>query len=156
MINFLKIDRMDILYEYSSKILATDFVKVEVSGSSNDQKARMERGINESRIAIITVSTASEWEIYSKLSKDESLGAGECSSIALAAIGKYTVAMDDKRAIAKAKKLAPPINVVTTKDIMVKAIQTGFLTVREADIIKADWSKHYKFRLNFESFESII
>ena len=104
MINFLKIDRMDILYEYSSKILATDFVKVEVSARSNDQKARMDRAINESRIAIITVSTASEWEIYSKLSNDESLGAGECSSIALAAIGKYAVAMDDKRAIAKAKK----------------------------------------------------
>ena len=80
----------------------------------------------------------------------------DSSAIAIATAGKYFVAMDDKRAIERTSHLAPSVGVTRTKEIMVKAIRKGILTIREAHSIKKEWSTQHRFRLSFETFESLI
>ena len=147
---------MDLLYEYSPKLLTTDFVKKEVSAKSKLQKERFKHAVRTSRIEVETLSSPLEMDLFTKLSSDERLGVGESSAVALASERDISVAMDDKRAIEITKIIAPLVKVITTKDIVVGAIQNGYLTVQEADTIKLDWAENHRFRLNVESFESLI
>ena len=156
LINVLRIERLDILYAFTREILTTDMVRKEVSAKSVAQKVVFDKEVSECRIGIRTVVSPLEFDLYLKLLDDERLGAGESSAIAIATVGNYFVAMDDKRAIERTSHLSPSVTVVTTKDIMIKAIKKRILTVLEADTIKKEWSTHHRFRLSFETFESLI
>ena len=95
LINFLRIERLDILYAFTREILTTDMVRKEVSAKSVAQKVVFDKEVSECRIGIRTLVSPLEFDIYLKLLDDERLGAGESSAIAIATVGNYFVAMDD-------------------------------------------------------------
>jgi len=87
------------------------------------------------------------------------LGAGECSTIAVAISRDYAIAVDDGRAIKAALREAEAtgvrLTVLRTLEIMVALIQASILTVEEADQIKVDWEKNHRFRLRERTFRDL-
>ena len=62
------------------------------------------------------------------------------------------MAIDDKNARKKALAFQPEIELLSTEDLMVSIIQSGILTVEQADAIKDDWEANHRFKLMFASF----
>jgi hypothetical protein len=94
----------------------------------------------------------------SKPSKRKTLGAGECSSIAVAVHRGYELAIDDKAAIQLVSANYPKIVIRRTHEIMIDLIRLGALTVAAADQIKADWAAHHNFvpPVRFLSFGELL
>ena len=86
----------------------------------------------------------------------ESFGNGECACIAVALYRRYTLAIDDKKAIKQARLSCPTISIINTQDLMVSMIKSGLITVNEADAIKDEWASTHKFKLKIHSFGDLL
>lgn len=159
LINFLCIERIDLLEKHSSDYIVTDHVDDEVSNFYPDQRKCFERALKSKIIKKISVQGAKELEFFKEL-KIRGLGNGECSAFALAISQYFIVGIDDNTAKHRAKSLAKSKNysfeIQGTQDIMVSMIQEGLLDVSEADKIKEVWGSYHSFKLNFNSFSEIM
>mgnify|MGYP000111690059 CR=1 FL=1 len=156
LINFLRIEQLDILCGYPAAILITRHVADEISEFYPSQRALFEQALADNLIQIIPPTTDAENDLFSELMGDGRLGIGECSAIAHAITHGCALAMDDRRANARASELRPEILLLGTHDIVVHAIRRGELTVHAADDIKAVWAENHRFRLRFNSFADIV
>lgn len=156
LINFLNIDRLDLLIAFPGKFLITGHVVDEITLDFQDQQNRLNLAIVSGQLEVISVDNEQELQLYNELIKERRLGAGECSAIACAIHRKYCLAMEDVRACKKTVELEPSIEILKTQDIMIKLIVDGVITVDEADLIKMDWQTNYRFSLKFKSFLEII
>jgi predicted nucleic acid-binding protein len=149
LINFLKIDRMDLVGRYPGRFLATDHVESELADDYPEQKARYHAAVAAGLLDTCSVSDPAEAMLFGRLGPGVRLGAGECSAIAVALTRGYAIAIDDSRAIKVARREAELVGgrlvVLQTQEIMVALIQASVLTVDEADQIKADGSKTIGF-----------
>lgn len=84
LINFLNIDRIDLLTLYPASFLITEHVVDEVTIDFPEQKARLNAGIENHTLTVVSVNSEAELSLYNALIKDGRLGAGECSAIAYA------------------------------------------------------------------------
>lgn len=156
LINFLNINRLDLLISFPGKFLITGHVVDEITLDFPDQQNRLNSAIANGELEVITVDSEQELQLYNELIKERRLGAGECSAIACAINRKFSLAMEDSRACKQTVKLEPSIEILRTQDIMVRLIIDGFITVDEADLIKINWQDNYRFALKFKSFTEII
>jgi predicted nucleic acid-binding protein len=152
LINFLNIDRLDLLTAFPGKFLITGHVVDEITMDFPDQQTRLNAAITSGQLEVIAVDGEQELQLYNELIKERRLGAGECSAIACAINRKYSLAMEDSRACKKTAELEPLIEILKTQDIMVRLIINGVIAVEEADLIKTDWQENYRFALKFRSF----
>jgi predicted nucleic acid-binding protein len=104
LINFLNVDRVDLLAKYPGKFLITEHVVEEITVDFTDQINRLNTAINENILTVVSVNDESELAIYNDLIKEGRLGQGECSAIACAICRKYCLAIDDVRAIKQASQ----------------------------------------------------
>ena len=155
LINFLKIDRMDLLANHSCRIIATDHVFREISEHYPVQQRRLAEAIGREGIAIEELDRAEEFQLFRSLITSGDLGAGECSAIALAINREFMLAMDDKRAIAKALRKDQTLHILTTKDLIVSMIGENLLDVAAADQIKRELATKHKHTINLSSFGDI-
>jgi hypothetical protein len=156
LINFLCIDRIDLMKKYPSEFLITDHVLEEITHHHPLQQQRLKFALEHHFLSITQVNTPEELALFAKLQKTNRLGAGECSAIACGIHRHCSLAIDDVRARKQATKLAPNLPVVTTQNIMTNLIKYQIITIPEADHIKNEWQNKHRFSMNFASFCELI
>jgi predicted nucleic acid-binding protein len=160
LINFLKIDRMDLVGRYPGRLLATDHVQSELADDYPDQRARYEAAVTGGFLDTCSVTDPAELSLFGRLGPGVRLGAGECSAIAVALSRGFAIAIDDNRAIKialrEAELAGKTLIVLRTQDIVVALIQASVLTVEEADRVKAEWEQRHRFRLKVPSFQDLL
>ena len=152
LINFLVLDRVELLARLSSyRFVVTDHVRAEVTEHYQDQIQRLERAFEASFLEEISVTELAEVQLFAQLTSS-GLGVGECSAIAVAAHRKLTLAIDDKTAIKRVERLNLSLPILSTEGLVVLLIEHHVLTIAEADEMKSEWERNYRFRLKFQSF----
>lgn len=156
LINFLCIDRMDLIGGCRHGFAVTDHVAEEVECHYADERRRLDSAIRsgvlrEERVdarilAAVSVSSAAS----------RRLGLGERSAITLAISNGWLLAIDDRRATKEARKISPKLWILTTQDLVVSMIHEDLLTVAEADHIKDTWSTRFRFHLRIDSFADVV
>lgn len=156
LINFLTLDRMDLIKRHPCRFLMTNHVRHEVLEHYQDQWSRLQDALNQGILEEIPVIAPEEVEAFVKLTELNRFGYGECACIAVAMHRGYTLAIDDKKAAHQARRSCPTINILTTQDLCVSMINAGLLTVDEADTLKDEWAAYHKFRLKINSFNELL
>lgn len=156
LINFLAVDRMDLIKRHSCRFLITDHVRHEITEHYQEQFSRLQEALKQGILEEIPVTYQEEVETFAKLTELESLGSGECACIAVAIHRCYTLAIDDKKAIKQARLSCPTISIATTEDLMVSMIKAELITANEADTIKDEWALSHKFKLKISSFSELL
>ena len=156
LINFLRVDRTDLLAGHSHAFLATDHVAAEITDRYPDQQQRFAAAVAAGAISETRVTTPEEIRLFGSLFAAGRLGAGECSAIALAIHRRYILAIDDRLATTHARRADATLRILATQDLVVSMIREGLLDVAEADRIKQEWATRHRFRLIVDSFRELI
>lgn len=156
LINFLNVDRLDLLTKYAEHLYISEHVLEEITGCYISQKQKLHNAIKNNTLSIIVVNQIDELILFTKLHESGRLGAGECSAIACAICRNYTLAMDDVRARKQAEKMSQNVRIINTQAIMLSLITQKKLTIAEADQLKNEWRDKHKFLLKFASFDELI
>ena len=157
LINFLRIDRMDLIGRHPQRFLATDHVGAEITSSYPEEQERYQSAVASGLLDTCSVVDPEEVALFLKLGPGQQLGAGECSAIAVAIRRRYPIAIDDNRAIKRAiREVGAKLEVVRTTDLMVSLIRAGILDVAAADRIKDDWAQYHRFKIKADSFRELL
>lgn len=156
LVNFLCIDRMDLIAHHPDRFVITDHVADEITDHYPEQKARLNAALAAGTVEQLSVSGDAALELFRTLSEMRKLGSGESAAIAYAIANDCALAIDDRTATTKARELKPDIVVLGTQDIMVQLIRSGVLDVAEADRIKDAWAEQHRFRLGIRTFGGVI
>ena len=157
LINFLRIDRMDLIGRHPQRFLATDHVGAEITSSYPEQQERYQSAVASGLLDTCSVVDPEEVALFLKLGPGQQLGAGECSAIAVAIRRRYPIAIDDNRAIKRAiREVGAKLEVVRTTDLMVSLIRAVILDVASADRIKDDWAQYHRFKIKADSFQELL
>lgn len=158
LINFLRIDRMDLIGAHPDAFLVTDHVATEIIDPI--QQSRYATALAAGSLVEQRVDDPVEVAIFLRLAQRGRLGAGERSAIAVALNRGYRLAIQDNRAIRRAIQEAGmsgnAIPIVRTQDIVVELIRCRALTVENADAMLADWARNHRFKLKFSSFSELL
>ena len=155
LVNFLRIDRMDLITGHSHAFIATDHVADEVSDRYPDQQQRFTSAVDAGALSQQSVTSPAEIALFGTLSASGRLGAGECSAIALAVHRRHILAIDDRRATMLARGADRTLRILTTQDLMVSMIGECLLDIVEADSIKDEWAARHRFRLKLATFRDV-
>lgn len=156
LVNFLRIDRMDLLAALPYELIATNHVSEEITASYEDQIERYEAAVADGTLTEVELVSEEELERFAGLTSTGRLGVGECSAIACAICREHALAIDDRQATNHAQRESEDLLIVRTEHLMVDLIQLGVLTIEEANAIKDDWSQYHRFTLKLESFADLI
>jgi predicted nucleic acid-binding protein len=157
LINFLRIDRMDLIGHHPQRFLATDHVDAEITSHYPDQRTRYRTAVASGLLDTCSVVDPDEVELFLRLRPGERLGAGECSALAVAINRKCPIAIDDNRAVKRAvREVGARLEVVKTVDVVVALIQAGVLDMPAADRIKDIWAHHHRFRIKAACFQDLL
>ncbi len=156
LINFLAVDRMDLIERCECRFLVTDHVKGEITEHYAERFSRFQIALERGIINQIRIDDAQEVATFAQLSSGGRLGLGECSAIAVAICRGHTLAIDDKQASKQALALCNNLRIVTTQGLILSMIKAGLLDAAEADEIKDEWAAHHCFRLKIASFSKLL
>lgn len=156
LINFLKIQRIDLFQKCSLFFFITDHVQDEISAYYPDQHTLLNFAVDQKILVKRNVESPEEFQTFGELSKSGQLGAGECAAIAIAVHQHYCLAIDDNQAIRKASILLSPHCILRTQDLMLLMIQENLLSLEQADHMIQVWAKEHRFRLKIDSFRSLL
>jgi predicted nucleic acid-binding protein len=157
LINFLRIDRMDLIGCHPQRFLATDHVDAEITSYYPDQRTRYRTAVASGLLDTCSVVDPDEVELFLRLRPGERLGTGECSALAVAISRKCPIAIDDNRAVKRAvREVGAKLEVVKTVDVVIALIQGGVLDIPAADRIKDTWAQHHRFRIKAASFQDLL
>jgi predicted nucleic acid-binding protein len=161
LINFLHVDRLPLIGRHKPRCAITDHVLAEVTDFYLDQQARLRAAIAEGNLDVMPVTADAEVELFARLlAGGRRLGAGECSAISVAINRGYALGIDDRRAIAEATAVAAlenaTVEILTTKDIVVRLIRDKALSVEQADVLLVAWRTQYRFTLPIKSFADLL
>jgi len=158
LLNFLKINRMDLIGGHPRRFLVTDHVETEIS--HDDQRTAFLAAVAAGHLDTCTVTDLREVELFLRLGPGVRLGAGECSALAVAMHRRHAVAIDDNRALNRAFRTAglssTRIEIIRTPDVVVGLIRAGVLTIEEADCIKDRWAREHRFTIKTASFSDLL
>ncbi len=132
-VNFLKINRLDLLGSSSHIFWVSDHVHQEITLDYPAQQQLFQIALKKKSIQKIVVKDPQELDLFIKLMKNRLLGAGECAAIAVAAYRGYFLAIDDGQAIKKAALLMTPDRILRTQDIVVEMVNENLLSDDSAD-----------------------
>lgn len=158
LVNFLRIDRMDLIGGHPDSFIATDHVAAEITDP--DQQSRYAAALSVGHLVEQRVDDPVEVEIFLRLSRGGRLGAGERSAIAVALNRNYRLAIQDNRAIRRAIQEAGisgnPVSIVRTQDVIIELIRDQALTVEAADAMLVDWASNHRFKIKISSFSELL
>jgi predicted nucleic acid-binding protein len=153
LINFARIGRIGLLAAHPAyAFFVTDHVRGEVRKHYVRQREAVEAAIAEGAVTELRADRAEELEDFGRLMALKTLGAGECSAIAVAKRRSMTLAIDDKQARRRAKSFSSGIALLSTEALVISLIQERILSVEAADEMKQDWERNHRFKLGFGSF----
>ena len=155
LMNFLRIDRMDLIASHSHAFVVTDHVVAEISDRYPEQRQRLGEATGRGTVSETSITSPEELSLFESLSASGRLGAGECSAIAMAVHRRFALAIDDRQATVQARRTDSTLRVLTTQDLVVSMIGEALLDITEADRIKDEWAARHRFRLKLDSFRDI-
>ena len=155
LINFLRIDRMDLIAAVSYEFMVTDHIADEISEVYPEQQVRYQAALDRGAVAQVSLTDPGELELFAMLAASGRLGKGECSAIACAIHRGYALAIDDRRATREATARSD-LEIVRTQDLIVSMIKQNLLSIAEADAIKGEWEQRHRFRLTISSFAEFL
>lgn len=156
LINFLRIDRLDLIARHSYQFVITEHVREEITEHHPVQRQMLQEAIENCVFTEKAVNTLEELELFGKLMREGRIGSGECSAIACAIHGSYKLAIDDKRAIKEARKISAELEILGTQELVVSMILEQILEIDEADKIKYAWENEHRFKLKIPSFGDLL
>jgi predicted nucleic acid-binding protein len=157
LVNFLCIDRVDLLRDHPSQILLTEHVVDEITDAYPEQLVVLRNAIRDGVCRTVRIDDLTELEKIAKFRSGRSqLGFGECSAIVIAAGRGFAVACNDRVAISHARQMFSSLQIFKTEDLIVHLIKANVLNVPAADAIKETWEKRHKFRLKCQSFADLL
>jgi predicted nucleic acid-binding protein len=160
LINFLRIDRMDLIAAHPTSFIATDHVATEITGTYPDQQVRYAAALDAGQITEERVDDPVEMEMFLRLAAKGRLGAGERAAIAVALNRGCALAIDDSRAIQRALQEAAlgqnTLTILRTQDVMLELIRRRTISVETADTILVDWATNHRFKLKIASFRELL
>ena len=156
LINFLRIDRTDLLAGHSHAFFATDNVAEEVTDRYSDQQRRFAAALAAGTISETRVTSPEEIRLFGSMLATGRLGAGECSAIALAVHRRYVPAIDDRLATTHARRADATLRILATQELVASMMIQGLLNIAEADRIKQEWATRHRFRLKLASFRDLV
>lgn len=157
LINFLAVDRVDLLARHPDlRFIVTEHARAEVKGHYPDQLQRLEAALAAGHLEESSVDDMRELDVFARLLADGRLGAGECASIAAAAVRGIAVALDDKSAMKRARAFDRRLTIMNTQTLVVSCIHAGLLSVADADAIKAEWAAKHRFTIKITSFGDVL
>ena len=154
LINFLCVDRMDLIGHYPGLFFVTKAVVKEVARHGRkrryvDQEQRYQAALDANHLAGETDFEGDESKIFKAVRKHSDVG--ESSAIAVALNRNYRLATDDKNAIkhahVKACSLGKNLSVLRTQDIIWDLITYCVLTTGQAHDICSDLKRNYRFNI---------
>ena len=156
LINFLVLDQLHVLSQLTEfDFSVTEHVRAEITEHFPEQLQRPNAAFEAGSINEICVTDIVEVRLFAELTT-QGLGIGECSAVAVALNRGIRIAIDDKRAIKKIRRLGYSLDTISTSELTVCLIKSAILTVEEADNFKRVWEDKYRFKLPFNSFAEII
>ena len=155
LVNFLCIDRMDLIARHSHRFVVTDHVIEEITEHYPEQQARLKVALDTGILEQMAVTGDVALALFGALSETQRLGLGESAAIALAIANNYAIAIDDRAAARQARQMNADLIVLGSQDIMVHLIRSGAIDVAGADEIKVTWATNHRFRLGIASFRDV-
>jgi predicted nucleic acid-binding protein len=158
LLNFLKIDRMDLIGRFPLRFLVTDHVATEVTNPQH--QACYAAAIAAGHLDTCSVTDIAEVKTFARLTREGRLGSGERAAIAVALRRRYPLAIDDNKAVGRALREAgmagARLTVLRTADVMVSLIRAGVIQIAEADTIRVDWERNHRFQIKAASFRDLL
>jgi predicted nucleic acid-binding protein len=149
LISFLKLNRFDLLEIIEKPLACTDFVQAEIKRP----REKLDEVLGSGLLKEIPLEDPHHLLEIEQM-YNRGLGRGEASSIVLAEANGYGLIMDDKRA--KKVAIARNVNLFTTAEIVVLNIQSGRITLHEADEFIDQWKKLGEFPVSVRTFADLI
>jgi predicted nucleic acid-binding protein len=156
LINFLRINRLDLIARHSHQFVITEHVRDEITEYYPVQRQMLQKAIDDGTFTEKAVNALDELQLFGKLMSEGRIGSGECSAIACAICSGYKLAIDDKRAIKEAYKVSGELEILGTQELMVSMISEQLLQVDDADEIKNAWETEHRFKLKISSFRDVL
>ncbi len=85
LINFLRVDRMDLIARHSHRFIVTDHVAAEVTDFYPDQRTRLDIALCSGALQQVSIDDQREVALFGSLIASQRLGSGECSASAYSA-----------------------------------------------------------------------
>ena len=154
LVNFLTLDRMDILR--SLRIYAfhvPNHVVAEVEYA--EQLGRLEAAIAEGTVTELEIVHPAEIALYDELRRF--LGDGEAACLAVAATRRWVMATDEKCRLRREifERLGEEY-LLNTPGAIVAALRVGILTVPEAEAIREELARHRFVMTDVPPFEELL
>lgn len=149
LINFLLLDRVDILAALPDhRFVVSDAVCKEITRP--DQKDLLSDAFDANHLKRQENSDTNELRIFAKLT--EVMGVGEAACLAAAECRGWLLASDERGLFLRmARERIGEHRVLTTPEILFRAITYEIITVEQADKAKAYLEMH-RFKMKFDSF----
>lgn len=156
LVNFLAVDRMDLIASHPCRFVVTEHVIGEIQEHYQERYERFVSAMSDGTLSTLVVSSPDELETFGRLSLMGRLGLGECSAIAAAVHQGYALAIDDKRAAKLARQTSSNLRIVGTPELMVEMIRAGLISIEEADCLKEEWAREHRFVIKTTSFSEML
>jgi predicted nucleic acid-binding protein len=154
LINFLKLGRTELLAGFG--LAVTTDVEAEITADYPAQVARFQHAVAHGHFNVIAADQPAELAIFGQLIAGGRLGRGECSAIAVALHRGCKLVIDDRRAIAEARRRQAGLAITGTGDILATLVRASVITVAEADQLLLELATFHRFRLPITSIADII
>lgn len=144
LINFLTIDRVDLLQHLPGhRFVIAAHVAGEIT--YHDDAQRLATAIQAHTLQLLPAGSHCELATFARLTT--MLGIGESAAIAAAQHRSMLIAVEDRTARRTAESLVGKNNVLSSFDLVLRAVQAGLVTITDADAIKADWEANDRLAL---------
>ena len=145
-LNFLIVDRMDLLGRFRGHFLATSHVADEIVAS--EHKSRFDTAIIAGLLSVHDGDDAAEVSLFVRLRRAGGLSAGECAALAVAIYGGHRLAIEANRALPAALReagISTPLTILRTTDIIASLVLGGGLSAGDGRSLKIRMGTHFGF-----------
>lgn len=153
LINFLVLDRMDILGALAQfRLYVLNHVRAEIR--HEDQRTRLQAAVEGGIVTEIEITEPSEILMYDELR--QFLGDGESASLAVAVSRRWVIAADEKGRFRRELFGRLGENyLLDTAGALVTAIRAGVITVEEAEALRAQLREN-RFEMDPRPFDELL
>ena len=150
LLNFVKIRQIELLDQVDTMIVLLDQVLDEVRRP--DERRAVEDAVAAGILHLQSVRNTVEVALFADLRADGRLGAGECAVLSVALTRGWVAGLQDKRACVEGHRRCQDLALCQTEDLVLELIQTGHLTLEEADGFLVKWATKHRFKSRLTSF----
>ncbi len=154
LLNFVRIDRMDLLQPLAVPLLVPEDVLAEVARPA--QRAVLDAAISAGQLVVESIRAPAEVALFAELARPGRFGPGERAVMAVALTRGMAAGLQERLAAAEMRRRDKAARIIMTEDIVLCAIKTGAITVSSADGLLRDWRAHHRFASRVTTFEGMV